>query len=311
VVKKMPVLLFIALFFLSCAPKTEEEEPAPVPLDGRGGGVIAYDLINPRGNPQHQIYAINADGSANTQISHAAVGLNHLDWSPDGRRMALVGYITDNNWSIYLMDADGSNLTRLTHNGVVEDSEPAWEPGGARIAFTRSYPAQNDRSELWLMNADGSNQHWIGIEGFGPKWSPGGSRFVYCSNSTGNWELYTCRINGSGVRRLTQTNDLETLPIWSPDGSEILFTSTRDGISEIHVMKADGTDRRGLTHTGYNNYQPRWSPDGSLIAFGSEMGGGPNQSEICIMNADGSNVRQVTNNVGDNMAICPDWRPIN
>lgn len=72
-------------------------------------------------------------------------------WSPDGRKIAFVSY-RDGNMEIYVMNADGSGVTRLT-NHPGSDAHPAWSPDGRKIAF------QSDRdgnSEIYVMNADGS-----------------------------------------------------------------------------------------------------------------------------------------------------------
>jgi Tol biopolymer transport system component len=131
------------------------------------------------------------DGSDNRSLIEASVGLNHHDWSPDAQKMAAVGYASQSTWSIYVFDVDDGNLTRLTNTSGVWDSEPSWSPDGTRIAFTRIYPDQDEREEVWVMDADGGDQHWVGVEGLAAKWSPDGSRFMYTSNRSGNYEIYT------------------------------------------------------------------------------------------------------------------------
>ena len=156
-----------------------------IPLDGRGGGVVAYCYQPLSGPAVHEIYALNADGTGNVRISNAQVGLNHHDWSPNAQRLAAVGYPNQTTWSIYVFDSDGGNLTRLTSTNDVWDSDPSWSPDGAMIAFTRIYPAQGDRNEVWLMDAGGTNKRWNGVEGDGARWSPDGSHFVYSANPSG------------------------------------------------------------------------------------------------------------------------------
>jgi Tol biopolymer transport system component len=300
-------LFVLAILCLLGACSPSEPEPAGpevVPLDGRGGGVIAYSLW-PTGNGIPQIYAVNADGSGNVQLSHAAFGLNHLDWSASLQRFVLVGYVNmESTWSIYTMNGDGSQLTRLTDAEGVWDSEPAWSPDGSRIAFTRNDP-QTLHHELWIMNADGSGQRAIGMQGFQSKWSPDGSLFLYTSNKSGNWEIYTCRIDGSNELQLTRTPETEATAIWSPQNGQIVFSTNRDGNNEIYIMAGDGTDWRRLTNSAANDYSPRFSGDGSLIAFQSDLS--ESKVEIYVMNADGSNPRPVTNTSGGTASF-PCWR---
>lgn len=118
--------LWLLVFFLFLLLSCEEPEPQAIPLDGRGGGVIAYCYQPLQGPALKEIYAINADGTGNTKLSDAQIGLNHHDWSPDAQSIAAVGYVSQATWSIYVFSADdGGNLTRLTSTDGVWDSEPA------------------------------------------------------------------------------------------------------------------------------------------------------------------------------------------
>jgi dipeptidyl aminopeptidase/acylaminoacyl peptidase len=273
-------------------------------LTGSGGGVIAYCSQPASGNDLNEdIYAINADGSGNTRIIDAPIGLNYPDWSPDGERLAVIGYVSESTWSIYAFDADGTNLQRLTTMDDVWDTDPSWSPNGSQIAFTRIYPSQNNRAEIWIMNADGSNQHWIGIEGGSAKWSPDGTRLIYHSIKSDNYDVYTCNTAGTNEQQLTSTPDGEITPAWSPDGSQIAVTAVGDDFShQVYVMNSDGTNLRPLTDGETGAAAPRWSPDGSLIAFKS---GG----DIYVINTDGTNIRQVINSPTGMKAINPVWRP--
>jgi Tol biopolymer transport system component len=304
------LLLSVCLFLAACEDNNTEPEPT-IPLDGRGGGVIAY-CLQPSDGGLHQIYGINADGTGNIKMITSQIGLNHLNWSPDASRITCVGYVNNATWSIYVFNADGTGLTRLTNTNNVWDSEPMYSPLGTEIAFTRIYPNQNNRNELWIMDSDGSNQRYINVEGFSAKWSPDGTQFIYTSNKSGNDEIYTCNVDGTNEVRLTNTNAVELFPIWFSDDRYILFSSSSDGSMnnyEIYRMKIDGTELVQLTNnTSYDSF-PRLSPDGSLIAFESDLSVSE-KWEVYIMNVDGTNVRRVTNSPAGITAIKPDWRPV-
>ena len=93
---------------------------------------------------------------------------------------------------------------------------------------------------------------------------------------------------------------------------QIAFVSRRDGNPEIYVMDADGGNPRRLTSNAGADYQPSWSPDGKRITFVSERDGhvapqGWPTSEIYVMNADGGNPQNLTNNPSDDRN--PSWSP--
>lgn len=272
---------------------------------------MIYCLNDPGLSPYYFAYRILADSSENKIPVKSAIGLNHFEWAPDGSKIACVGYQNmETSWSVYVFDLAGGNLTRLTKVERVLDGALSWSPDGDKIIFTRSYPIVPGRShELWIMNADGSNQHFSGIYGFQPMWSPDGTRLVYCALKSGNWEIYTADIDGNNEIRLTTNPATDLNPVWSPDGTRIAFMSERPGNSEVFVMNADGTRPVRLTmNPGYDG-MPRWSPDGNQLAFNSEVSE-DQQIEIFLINSDGSDLRRLTHSASNNRSINPAWCPV-
>jgi len=307
----------VLVFLISACASPQDDEPADIPLDGRGGGVIVY-CCQPVPSGLHQIYGINADGTGNKKLIDAQIGLNHHDVSPDGETIVAVGYVDQATWSIYSFNFDGTNLIRLTTLAGVNDSEPAWSADGNRIAFTRIYPNQNNKQEIWVMNADGSNQVYTGIDGFAARWSADGTTFIYVNTPDNNGgvlngtDVWTCRVNGTNAQPLTSTTGDEWYPSWSPDGNRIVFGYTSDGSYQNHevlVMNADGAGRIQLTSNSAYDSMARWSPDGSQIVFESDRSA-DQKWEVYIMNADGSNVRRITNSSSGITAINPVWMPV-
>ncbi len=125
--------------------------------------------------------------------------------------------------------------------------------------------------------------------------SPLWGKIVFHSDRDGNREIYTMNSDGSNITRLTFNKADDVMPTWSPNGQQIAFDSNRDGNDEIYVMNADGTNQRRLTHHPGWEVDPDWSPDGSQIVFMSDRHGGTGLPlNIFVMEADGGNVRQVT-----------------
>jgi Tol biopolymer transport system component len=204
------------------------------------------------------------------------------------------------------MDADGSNIQRLTNVSNALDWSPDWSPDGRRIAFARSYSSPTWRSEIWLINPDGSNAHRLGnVEGQGLDWSPDGSRIAYFNYVEDGGDIWVMDADGSYPMKLTDHPAEGWWPKFSPDGRQIAFQSKRDGNHEIYVMNSDGSNLMRLTNHPADDEDPNWSPDGKVIAFISIRDG---HYEVYTMNADGSNQTRITATNGK--AIDPDWRPV-
>lgn len=184
------------------------------------------------------------------------------------KKLAIVNNI-DGNTDIYVVNSNGTALTRLTTDPAT-DATPAWSPDGARIAFA------SDRTGTWeifLMNADGSDQVQLTATGSssGPAWSPDGTRIAFTSYRDGNGEIYVINVDGTGLQNLT--NDPlqdDAGPAWSPDGTKIAFSKgpyvVGEEGSKIFLMNADGSDQRLLTaDPSVTDVSPAWSPDGASL----------------------------------------------
>jgi Tol biopolymer transport system component len=146
---------------------------------------------------------------------------------------------------------------------------------------------------------------------FDPAWSSDGTQIVFRSHRDGNEEIYVMDADGSNQRNLSRNPAGDWSPVWSPDGTRIAFFSEREGKSGIWVMDIDGENVIPVgTPPGVNDY-PTWSPDGKRIAWNCTMGhrhsNGRGDFEICVANADGSDLTQLTDTEGDNKY--PAWSP--
>ena len=209
------------------------------------------------------------------------------------------------DYEIYLMNADGSNQTRLT-NSTGNDSRPHWSPDGSKIAFLSG---RDGNPEIYVMTSAGGNQTRLtdnSAADDAPVWSPDGSKIAFQSNRDGNPEIYVMTSAGGNQTRLTDNSAADDAPVWSPDGSKIAFQSNRDGNPEIYVMTSAGGNQTRLTVNSGEDQLPAWSPDGSKIAFQFESGPGA-PLEVYVMNADGSGQTRLTINTSrDDVAA---WSP--
>jgi TolB protein len=212
-----------------------------------------------------------------------------------GNRSSLSGRIAfDNHDDVWTIDADGTDLTRLTHSPG-PDFDPSWSPDGTQIAFRSE---RSGEPEIWVMNADGTGQRRLAA-GLSPAWSPDGSLIAFSARAG----LSVIRPDGTGLRVLPHTEGGE-YPSWSPDGARIAFNSNLTGDHVMYIAQADGSKVVDLSRAG-EGWQVDWSPDGRSILFTSHRDHPDNYTDIYAMRPDGSALRRLTHD----SAYTPAWSP--
>jgi Tol biopolymer transport system component len=196
---------------------------------------------------------------------------------------------------IYTALPNGADIRQLTHfvqgHGA---SDPDTSPDGSRIVFTQHH-------QIWVMNADGSDQTQLTDDADRvsqtPSWSPGGTRIVF-SRCSFPFDAQRCSIDvmnadGTGLTKLLGGDWVSLSPEFSPDGGTIAFSSNRGGyVSNVWVMNSDGTGLKRLTEPKLQAWAPDWSPDGSHILFTSDWE--LPFSSVFVMRADGTDVQELT-----------------
>jgi Tol biopolymer transport system component len=270
-----------------------------------GSGRIAFMTLR---DGRGEIDVSGPDGAGRVAVTTA--GMNaEPSWSPDGSRMAYVC----GNFSLCVMNADGSGQTALTDTGTwsgayVYDEYPTWSPDGKKLAF------QSNRGDLdygiWVVGSNGSGLHRLagnasGYGDYSPSWSPDGSRIAFVSDSDESSDIYLMYPDGGLAARLTRTDDGEDSPSWSPDGTKIVYTRWRGDFSKLWVMNADGSGQHALTKGRTDEYDPVWSPDGAKILFSSDRGG---NFDLYLASADGSGAASRLTSTPEAEAL-PSWQP--
>ncbi|HEY2315683.1 MAG TPA: hypothetical protein VGH96_18895 [Streptosporangiaceae bacterium] len=216
-------------------------------------------------------------------------------WSPDGRQLAFRGYYgsADGDYDLYVIDATGCHLTRLTRqiNGV----SPSWSPTGGQIAFAVG--------GIDVIKADGTGLRHLTTDTstYGddlPAWSAGNRiAFVRTRSGAATGEIYTVKADGSGVAALTHGAPGFVEPSWAPDGKSIAFvadTVRLQSAGVIEVANGDGTGVHRVSPRSWTSYSPTWTPSGKIIFL--RQIGAPTQSTAApasayIVNQDGSGLR--------------------
>jgi len=216
---------------------------------------------------------------------------------------------------LYVMNADGTNETRLTNTSElyakILATSPVWSPDGKRIAYLRGIDVDTGRTDrdIYVIDADGSNPSSLTtVEQSTFAWSPDGQKIAFdgwtrSGDSNGTPGIYLINPDGSGQEYLTDGS----YPVWSPDSKKIAFLRGR----RIYAMNADGTCETHLTDfkeltLGDIENGLAWSPDGKKIAFKSARSG---NNDIYTINADGNGRTNLTNS--DQSEDYFAWSPAN
>jgi Tol biopolymer transport system component len=206
--------------------------------EGAGLLVFARETFTSDGaGTAPKLYAQRDNGSEPTQLTEGLEVDRYPAWSPDGRRIAFARD-TGGAFELFLVDADGRNLSQLTRDSGRYEEFPTWSPDGRRIAYTST---SGENGDLRVMNADGTGSTNL-TEGAPddeePAWSPDGSLLVFIRD--GN--VYVIGSDGSNPRPLTTGSGRYATPSWSPDGSEIAFVDEEG--EGVFVIRPDGTGLR-------------------------------------------------------------------
>ncbi len=230
------------------------------------------------------------------------------------------------------------DIRQLTFGG--QNAEAYFSRSGRQLILQRT-AGDTGCDQQFIMNIDGTGLHRVS-SGLGRTtcgyFFAGDTRILYASTehvaaacpprpdySQGyawalyDYDLYVADSSGGQARRITDNPEYDAEGTLSPDGSTIVFTSLRDGDLDIYTMRTDGTELRRLTRTlGYDG-GPFFSPDGTQIVYRAYHPRStedsaryrellarrlvrPQEMDLWVMNADGSNQRQVTRLAGASFA---------
>jgi TolB protein len=215
----------------------------------------------------YDIYSANADGSDLRRLSSSPRYDAEGTLSQDGKTIVFTS-LRDGDLDIYTMNVDGTNVRRLTRT-LGYDGGPFFSPDGKRIVYRARHPATAADSaayvallgdnrvrplfmEIWLMNADGTEQRQVthlGGDNFAPFFHPDGRRIIFASNhakpGSREFDLYVVNLDGTGLERITTDPEFDAFPMFSPDGTKLVWASNRNGRvrGETNIFIADWVER--------------------------------------------------------------------
>lgn len=314
-------VLFAVLCSLSASAAFAQTGPtavSPFPRDLSGMLAFQSDVrtsSNPNGRVK--IYTIDLSNGAIAALTRDGDwGDEQPRWSPDGKRIAFKSN-RSGSYNLYVMDADGTNVTRVTdHAG--NDHDPVWTPDGESLIFASDRDRGIGRADLYRL--------WLG-DGHVDRLTNyfQGYAFMPSVSSDGNWVAFvatTFPFEG-GYTNQIHVLELATLqtwpfditgpgcwPNWSPDGWSIAHVHLAKEPSNIQVISSFGDRPEPLPGESARwHYYPDWSPDGSLLAISTSPAHHEGEDwDLAI--ADPSRVmplRKLTTGAGNDRL--PDWRP--
>jgi len=218
-------------------------------------------------------------------------------------RIAMVGKIGGKK-DVYICDADGANVTRITRDGAI-CLALNWAPDGNSFTYTSYCGGFPD---VYLVNMTTYKRKRIlqypGLN-MGADISPGGDRVAVVLSKDGNPDLYVTDINGGNPVRLTNTRyEAEASPSWSPDGKEVVYVSNKSGLPNLYIVSATSGQHKRISFRGNENVAPDWGADGK-IAYSSKRDG---KFHICVFDpVAGKDEQQLTSEYADDED--PSWAP--
>lgn len=215
-----------------------------------------------------EIFTIELNGENETRLTNNEFLDTYPIWSTNGEQIAYLSW-PGNTLDIYIMDRNGEN-NQLLYDSGAHDADIDWV--GDNIVFTRD-------SQIWIMRSDGSaaraitNPPRAGVMGkanlpfgdYDPRINPKLNKVIFDrleddESVHGNYNLYEINIDGTGEKRITETDYAQGLPSWSPSGNQLVYiVAAIEDVAkyDMYIMNSDGTENRNIT--------PDYFPANALI----------------------------------------------
>src|SRR4030095_7673699 len=309
--------ILTALLFAGVLTQAPALPGAVSPFPPGLSGTLAF-MSDRRGpdNPDGRNHIFTLD-LASGRVTQLTSGRNHHDqhpkWSPDGGRISFVSSRAG-NFDLYVINADGTNVTRLTDHPA-NDFDPIWTPDGQSLIFSSERDSRSDLYRLWLSDrrVDRLTNHYVG-RAIMPNVSPDGKSVAFAAQTLQRLQFWEFQIHvldlASGKARALDGSGGACWPSWSPDGKQIAHVSLTREPSTIQIRSVDGGGPREIAFGPKTwAYYPEFSKDGKWIALSvSPQHHEGEDWDLAIAPAAGKRpLRRLTTGPGNDRL--PDWKP--
>lgn len=273
--------------------RTEEANPVFSP-DGQ-------TLVFTRCRERYACGLYVLDLTSDYQPRHAPWRLNNsegvfngMSWTPDGKEI-VYGFSNGNYYSFRLLRSrvGGGGVPKELSSLGVHQARPAIAPKGDRLAYIQDF-SNIDMLQIEPGKPPRSFAPSTRTETY-PQYSPDGRRVAFCSDRSGQLQVWTSESDGSNPIQLTNSLGASGTPRWSPDGRFIAFDRYLKVGWQVFVMAADGGQVRQLTMQEGDAVVPSWSRDGQSIYYANNQTG---RFEVWKTSVRGGQAIQITRNGG-------------
>lgn len=270
-----------------------------------GNGRIIFD----RGSFEGPTFiaSMEPDGS-DVQRLTGPRGAFSASWDPDGSRFIYSRTNDVGKVDLFLRNADGSNLTRVT-NTDKDEFQVAFGPNGNRVVYQRC-GFQCDLFTRNLTTGDVARVTDTGrADEIAPQWSVDNLIVFERAPRRGDIEVFTIHPNGTVERQLTHNRRrADVAASWSPDGTRLVYSRCGfEGNCELFTMDPDGSGKDRITNTSADEFNAKYSPNGRSFVFTRSRGEG--NSDLFRMRTNGSRLQRLTN-TPNKFEVSPDWQPV-
>jgi TolB protein len=302
------VLLAIAFLFAACSSSDDDDNPAaPTPTQPAAASelIVLEAKHSVPGDPNStDIYTIDPESGARVRLTNDGSS-RHPAWSPDHSQIIFSSDAgeADSQEELYIMQADGSDVRRITTTPGISEWHPRISPDGTRIAYMS---LENDVAFVKTMNLDGSNDQRV-TEAFkllrSGVWSPDGKEIFFSGLKTDDtqFDIFSIDVETRELRLRIGTEYSEACPHVTHDGRTLMYGNSLeepDGTMNQDLFMHDlvegdtsgASDTRFTFSPGIDDYGDPDAADGTF-AFISNRDG---NLELYLIDRDGTNERRVT-----------------